>query len=54
MSLFYIFLVNESEQFAENAQGNEDQDDKFDMMMLETSEASKANDFRCESSGQIT
>jgi hypothetical protein len=39
-------LINEFEQFADNAQKNEDQDDKFDMMMLETSEASKLNDFR--------
>jgi hypothetical protein len=39
-------LINEIEQFAQNAQEDEDQDDKFDTMMLETNETSKSNDFR--------
>jgi signal recognition particle GTPase len=38
--------ITESEQFANNEQENEDQDDKFDTMMLETSEIAKSNDFR--------
>jgi hypothetical protein len=41
-------LINEIEHFAQNAQKNEDQDDKFDTMMLETSETSKSNDFRLQ------
>ncbi len=41
-------LANEIEQFAKNAQGHKDQDDKFDTMMLEASEASKSNDFRLQ------
>jgi hypothetical protein len=41
-------LINEFEQFAKNAQKDEDQDDKFDMLMLETNEASKSNDFRLQ------
>jgi hypothetical protein len=40
--------INEIEQFAKNAQENEDQNDKFDTMMLKTSEASKSNDFRLQ------
>jgi hypothetical protein len=39
-------LINEFEQFADNAQKNEDQDDKFDMMMFEANEALKPDDFR--------
>ena len=39
-------LSVEFKQFASNAQENEDSDDEIDIMMLETNEALKSNDFR--------
>ncbi len=41
-------MINEIEQFAKNAQKNEDQDDKFDTMMFKTNETFKSNDFRLQ------